>query len=240
MTLLELDGVSKSYNRGARERVALRDVSLKLDPGELVAVWGLRRSGRSTLLRIAAGVEAPDTGVVRLHGHDLAGRDAALDAEVGYCRTTFHPADGHTMLDQVMAVLLARGVSMAMAQSCARVALQRAGVERYAGLGPNNLNGAETVRVAVARALAVQPRLLMIDEPTKGVDLLDRDDIPRLLRSLAEEGIAVLACTGDTACLCGADRALSIGHGELRGSLAPELATVSDLAQQRELRASAC
>jgi putative ABC transport system ATP-binding protein len=239
MTLLELDGVSKSYNRGARERVALRDVSLKLDPGELVAIWGLRRSGRSTLLRIAAGVEAPDAGVVRLDGRDLSGGDAALDTGIGYCRTTFHPVDGQTMLDQVMAVLLARGISLAEAQSRALSALRRAGVERCAALRPNDLDGAEAVRVAIARALAVQPRLLVVDEPTKGVDLLDRDDIPPLLRSFAEDGIAVLACTGDAACLCGADRALAIGRGALRGSLAPELATVSDLSRRRALRASA-
>ena len=72
MTLLELEHVSKRYRRG--EHVALDDVSLVIDAGEMVMVWGERRSGRSTLLRIAAGIETPDAGVVRFAGGDLAER----------------------------------------------------------------------------------------------------------------------------------------------------------------------
>ena len=239
MTLLELDRVSKSYNHGARERVALCEVSLKLDAGELVAVWGMRRSGRSTLLRVASGVETPDTGAVRFEGRDLADGPAALDAGIGYCRTSFHPADGRVVLDQVMAGLLARGVPRIQACSLARAALKRTGADGCAGLGPSDLNGGETIRVAVARVLACRPRLLVVDEPTKGVDLLDRDAILLLLRALADEGIAVLASAVSAACLAGADRALTLGEGELHGSMAPELAAVSDLSQRRVLRASA-
>jgi len=68
MSLLALEGVGKRYRDGARERIALREVSLALEAGELAAVWGLRRSGRSTLLRVAAGIEQPDEGVVRFDG----------------------------------------------------------------------------------------------------------------------------------------------------------------------------
>ena len=75
------------------------------------------------------------------------------------------------------------------------------------------------MRVALARALALEPSLLVIDEPTRGVDLLERDAILALLRSLADEGIAVLISTGEATALAGADRALSLADGELRGSL---------------------
>jgi ribose transport system ATP-binding protein len=91
------------------------------------------------------------------------------------------------------------------------------------------LDGADAVRVAVARALARQPKLLVIDEPILGVDLLARDTILLLLRSLADEGIAVLTSTTETTGLAGADRALSLGGGELRGSSSPELASVVPL-----------
>jgi putative ABC transport system ATP-binding protein len=229
MSLLELEGVGKRYGRGPGERIALRDVSLELDAGELVAIWGMRRSGRSTLLRIAAGIEAPDPGgVVRFEGRDLVDRSGdALGQGIGYCRKTFRPAEGQVILDQLIFSQLARGVSSSHARSLACSALKRAGVEGCAALRPNELDGAEAVRVAIARVLAFQPRLLVIDEPTIGVDLLVRDDILLLLRSLADEGIAVLASTGETTGLSGADRALSLGDGELHGTLAPELAPVT-------------
>jgi ABC-type lipoprotein export system ATPase subunit len=239
MSLLELDGVCKSYTRGLRKLVVLSDVSLQIEPGELVAVWGLRRSGRSTLLRIAAGVEAPDSGTVlfdgRLGGHD----GGALGGEVGYCRRSFHPVEGGVVLDQIVAGLLASGVSRADAAARAQGALERAGAERCAGVDPSELNGAEAVRVAIARGLALRPRLLVIDEPAKGVDLLDRDGVLLLLRSLADEGIAVLASTGEATGLSGADRALTLGEGELHGVLSPELGSVVPLLRAGGRRASA-
>src|ERR1700704_6295630 len=167
--LLELEGVARSRNRDARERVVLRGVSLKLDAGELVAVWGLRHSGRSTLLRVAAGGEGPDTGVVRFDGRDLARCNDALGAGMAYCRATFRPTDGQNMHEQVMTGLLARGAKLEDARVNALVALRRAGVEQCAEVRPNDLDGSEIMRVAIARALATAPRLLLIDEPTKGV-----------------------------------------------------------------------
>jgi ABC-type multidrug transport system ATPase subunit len=230
MSLLELRNVGRRYGDGPRERVALRDVSLALDAGELVAVLGMRRSGRSTLLRVAAGVEMPDTGVVSFAGRDLAHRRGEdLGGEIGYCRRTFHPAEGETVLEQLIVGQLTRGAPAIQARLYARSALKRVGAEQCAAFTPGDLNGAEVVRVAIARALVFRPKVLVIDEPTIGVDLLERDQILLLLRSLANDGIAVLISTGEGTCLSGADRALSLGDGELRGSLVPELASVTQL-----------
>jgi putative ABC transport system ATP-binding protein len=230
MSLLELEHVSKRYGRGSRERIALHDVSLEIDTGELVAVWGRRRSGRSTLLRVVSGLEAPDEGAVSFEGHLLS--DPGAEAPRGgirYCRKTFRPAEGQLVLDQLMTSQLTRGVSPSLAQSRARDALKRAGAELCAALRPSELNSTEVALVAIARALAHRPRLLVIDEPTIGVDLLERDRILLLLRSLADEGIAVLTSAAETTCLSGADRALSIGTGELHGEVTPELAPVVPL-----------
>ncbi len=230
MSLLELEHVGRRYACGLHDRVALRDVSLELDAGEFVAVWGLRRSGRSTLLRVAAGVEAPDTGVVRFGGRDLAdGHGDVLGRGIGFAQKRFRADEGQSVLDDVMVGQLARGVCSALARARARDALERAGVGHSAELRPNELDGAEVVRVAVARVLALKPQLLIIDEPTLGVELLARDAIQLLLRSLADEGIAVLASTGESTGLSGADRALALGDGELRGSLTPRLAAVVPL-----------
>ncbi len=237
MSLLELERVSKRYGRLPGERVALRDVSLQIEPGELVAVLGRRRSGRSTLLRVAAGVEAPDEGVVRFAGHNLEGGGG--DGGIGYCQRSFRPGEGRLVLDQIVVRLLARGASPSRAASQAHAALVRAGAERCAGLEPADLDSTEAVRVAIARTLACNPRLLVIDEPTKGVDLLERDSILLLLRSLANEGVAVLMSTGETPCLSGVDRGLTIGDGELHGRPSSELAAVLPLRRAAGRRVSA-
>lgn len=233
MSLLALEGVSRRRGRGAHERVVLRDVSFELDAGELVAVWGLRGSGRSTLLRIAAGIEPADTGVVRFAGRELSVRGGdALGNGVGYCRRGFLGAEGRNVLDELMAGQLARGVAASEARSRSWAALERTGIEHRAAHELRTLDGAESVRVAIARALVLQPSLLVIDEPAKGVDLLERDGTLSLLRSLADDGIAVLMSTGETTGLSGADRALSLADGELRGSRQPELAPVVPLRRQ--------
>jgi ABC-type sugar transport system ATPase subunit len=230
MSLLELEHVSKSYDRRAGRRVALRDVSLQIEAGERVAVWGQRHSGRSTLLRVAAGVEVPDEGVVRFDGHDLAARGARMgQGGIGYCQRSFHPSDGETVIDQVAVRLFARGPSRSSAEAQAHAALELAGAGRYAAREPEDLDGAESVRVSIARALAYKPRLLVIDEPTVGVDLLERDSILRLLRSLANQGIAVLTSTAEATGLTGVDRGLTIDDGVLRGRPSSDLAPVLPL-----------
>jgi ABC-type multidrug transport system ATPase subunit len=229
MSLLELKSVSKRYVRGIRERVALADVSLEMDAGELVSVWGMRRSGRSTLLRIAAGVEAPDSGVVRFDGRDLSGRGAQmLGGGIGYCHAMFHPSEGELVLDHLTVGQCARGISPPLASTRAQAALERVGLPRCAELRPSELDACETLLVALARTLALQPRLLLVDEPTIGVDMLARDQILRLLQSLAGDGIAVLTSTGETTGLSGA-RALTLSDGELHGRPTRELADVVPL-----------
>ncbi len=229
MSLLELERVGKRYGQRRGERVALRDVSLRVDTGELVAVFGQRRSGRSTLLRVASGIEVPDEGVVRFAGRGLASSGANVGGGIGYCQRSFRPGEGRMVLDQILVRLLVRGVSPSTACSKAHAALARAGAKQCAGLEPKELDSAEAVRVAIARALAIDPQLLVIDEPTKGVDLLERDLILLLLRALANEGVAVLMSTGETRCLSGVDRALTIGDGELHGTPSSELAPVLQL-----------
>lgn len=235
MILLELERVGKSYNRGAC--IALDDLSLVIDRGEMVVVLGERHSGRSTLLRIAAGVEAPSTGVVRFDGRDLAERGGEmLGGGISYCHREFRSAKGLTVLDQMMASQLARRVPQSTALTLAWRALERVGAVSCATLMAGELKIEETMRVALARALTASPRLLVVDEPTIGVESLDRDGILKLLRSFADDGIAILASAGDGTGMLGADRVLSLGKGKLFGELTPDLAPVSDLARHRHAR----
>ncbi|MGD1059453.1 MAG: ATP-binding cassette domain-containing protein [Solirubrobacteraceae bacterium] len=228
MSMLELEHVSKCYGR-LSEQVALRDVSLRVEAGEMVVVWGMRRSGRSTLLRIAAGIEQPDSGVVRFDGDDLGNRHGeTLGDGIGYCRKRFAPSEGRLVIDHMITGLIARGIPPAQAGSRARAALERAEIGSCAELRPAELDNAEAVRAAIARALAFAPRLLLIDEPTIGVDLLARDGILVLLHSLAQQGMAILASTGESTSLSGA-RALTLSDGELHGQPTRKLAPVVPL-----------
>jgi ABC-type lipoprotein export system ATPase subunit len=229
MSLLELQRVAKRYRDGQLERVVLREVSLRIEGGELTVVWGLRGSGRSTLLRVAAGIEAPDDGLVRFDGRNLASHgEDVLGAGVGYCQKLLR-GGSQLVHEVVMVPLLAAGVAPALARSRAREALERAGVGGCATLRVSALDTAETVRVALARVLARQPRLLVVDDPIEGVDLLQRDGVLVLLRSLADDGIAVLASTIEPTGLSGADRTLALSDGELRGPPPRELAPVREL-----------
>jgi ABC-type sulfate/molybdate transport systems ATPase subunit len=230
VSLLSIKQVTVRRGHGRIERLVLSGVSLEIEPGEMVAVWGLRRSGRTTLVRIAAGMEHPDQGVVLFGGQDLARRrDKVLGSEIGCAQFHFSPGEGGSVLDQVADGLLAERISMPAARRRAKEALARVGAQECAELGPRELDAGETVRVALARALVIEPRLLVVDEPTNGVDLHDRDPILKLLRDIAGGGVAVLMTTGDGAALSGVDHVFTLDHGELRGGASQPLASVSPL-----------
>lgn len=233
MNVLELEHVGKRYRAGSR--VALDDISFVIEAGEMVVVWGERRSGRSTLLRVAAGIETPDTGVVRFAGRDLAQLGGEmLGCGISYCRKAFRSSAGQTVLDHLVAAQFTRRVPRSIALPRTWKVLQRVDAEHCATLGASELSTDEAVRVAIARALTSDPRLVVIDEPTIGVDLPERDRILALLRSLADDGVAVLTSTGEGTGMLGADRVLSLDKGKLRGELAPELAPVTDLRRRRQ------
>ncbi len=235
MSLLELRSVSKRREGAGRRSSVLDDASLTLDPGELAAVWGLRGSGRTTLLRLAAGIDPPDAGSVHFAGHDLAARgEHVLGHGISFCQKSFRTAQGQTASEELVVGLLVKGVPPAAARAHAREALERAECTQLMSRRISSLDTGERTRLAIAHALSQQPRLLMIDEPVAGVELRERDAILVLLRALADEGIAILMTVGDLTGLTGADQSLTIGDGELRGSGKRELAPVADLSVRRQ------
>jgi ABC-type ATPase involved in cell division len=219
MSLLALEDVSKRYRRGRSERVALEGVSLAVEAGELVAVLGTRKSGRSTLLRIAAGLERPDRGVVRFEGHPIAASRDVVGRQIAYCHGAFSAMEGERVIDHVAATLLAQRVPSRQARGSAEAALSRTCVSECTGMHPDELNAEERVRVAVARGLVAAPTLLVIDDPAAALGTLQGHGVLRLLRSIAAEGTAVLMSTDDATCVSGTDRAFALDGGKLRADV---------------------
>ncbi len=235
MSLLELRNVAKRHIGGGRNVTVLRDGCLEIDPGELVGVYGSRGSGRTTLLRLAAGIDAPDAGTVCFDGRDLAEHgERILAREIGYCHKSFPNAQGSPAIEEVLLGLLVNGVRGKEAHTRAREAIERAGAERLAHRPIRELDSEERVRLALAHALALRPRLLLVDEPLAGVELEQRDEILLLARSLADEGIALLMSVGDMSELRGTDQSHTIGDGCLLGSPKRSLQAVADLPLRRQ------
>ncbi|HEX7290627.1 MAG TPA: ATP-binding cassette domain-containing protein [Conexibacter sp.] len=234
MSLLTLERISKRYRRGRREVTALDDVSLAIAPGELVAIWGVPRSGRTTLLRIAAGLEQPDAGDVRFRGEALpAGHADGLPVGIGYVEVGLASVEGESILDHVAMPLLARGAAPETARARALLQLERVGAAACAQLQPRELDPTERVRVALAQALSTGPQLLLVDDPTRHVDLLEREAVLLLVRSIADGDVAVLMTTGEAMGVSGVDRALTISGGVLRAEVSSEPAKVVSLHERR-------
>lgn len=210
------------------ERLLLEDICLEVDSGELVAVWGKRRSGRSSLLRLACGLSAPDGGVVRFDGRPLRG-PASIGDGIAYCAGGLRIGEAWSVRRELVEVQLARGVQRRNARERAQAALERVGAPHLADRLLRTLRGADEMRAMIALALTSSPRLLLVDDVVAGVELAQRRAVLRLLRSLADEGLAVLSATDETPALAGADRALTLSEGRLHGRLAPQLAEVLPL-----------
>ena len=206
---------------GRRPRIPLREVSLEIDAGELIGVWGPRSSGRTTLLRIAAGIVPPTAGSARFAGVDLARRSMLGKPNgIAYATTHFEPAIAGSVLAHVAAPLLGRGFSLLRAQTIAYQLLRRAHVAACATSPTAELDDLETFRVAVARALVTAPSLLLVDQAGDGPPPAHRrDELLKLLHSLAHyDEIAVMLTTDEPSGLAGVDRALALDRGRLRGT----------------------
>ena len=214
-----VEHVRKSFE-GGRIR-ALEDVSLRLEPGELVALTGPSGCGKSTLLNLIGALDRPDAGEIHVSGEDVARlRDAAeFRAEtVGFVFQFHNLIMTLTALENVQVPMLGRR-GRAERERRARELLAEVGLEQRVGSYPPTLSGGERQRVAIARALANEPRLLLADEPTGSLDSDTGTQIVDLLRRLRDEhGTTILLVTNDDAVASQADRTLRIRDGLLDGA----------------------
>jgi len=219
-----VEHVGKSFDAG-RVR-ALEDVSLRLAPGELVALTGPSGCGKSTLLNLIGALDRPDTGEIRVGGEDVTRlRDPAgyRAGTVGFIFQFHNLITTLSALENVQVPMLGRRGRGERERRAASL-LAEVGLEQRAAAYPPTLSGGERQRVAIARALANEPRLLLADEPTGALDTGTGAQILDLLRGLRDEhGTTILLVTNDDAVAAQADRTLRIRDGALAGErLAPE------------------
>jgi ABC-type glutathione transport system ATPase component len=221
--LLSFLNVSKRYPDGAREILVLDRVSLEIDAGVSAGVYGVRRSGKSTLLRLAAGIALPDSGTACFDGRDMARMTSAergrlLRGAIAFmCADDWRASPGESVVDHVATSLGSEGLTMREARHRALRVLEEVGVGAAGAeeMTPS-LSLTERTRVMLARALAREPRLLMLDEPALMPNLGDRDRFYELLRSAARErNMALLVASEEMAALQGFGVLMSIAEGEL-------------------------
>jgi ABC-type lipoprotein export system ATPase subunit len=220
--LLEFERVTKGYPDGRQQIVVLDRVSFAVHAGDFVGVLGSRLTGKSTLLRLAAGIEGPDAGTVRLEGRDFARlpvreRDRLLRTRIGLLATEDnYPQEGERAVDLVALPLVSDGATLQEARSQARRMLDWSGAAEYADELAGELSVGERTRVMLALALVREPRLLLVDEPAVAPTLAERDELCALLRAGARErGAALVIASQDRASLRGAGVLMTIGDGEL-------------------------
>jgi lipoprotein-releasing system ATP-binding protein len=223
MTLLALDHVSKRYQDGRLEIAVLDDVSFELDEGEVLGIWGMRRSGKSTLLRVAAGRELPEKGAVYFDGTEITRMSAnrrtkrLRHAGIGLLGADWRPARNYPVIEHVALPLLSDGMSLRDAMTPAWAALERVGCASSAHVLADTLSNAERMRVGLAQTLVHEPRVLLVDEPAAFMRPAEGVEFHEMLNSLARAlGIAVVIATEDIAPIRRAARMFSIDGGRLR------------------------
>jgi putative ABC transport system ATP-binding protein len=219
--MLELEQVVKRYEAAGEEVRAVAGISLRVQPGEMVALQGPSGSGKTTLLLLIAGLIAADAGAIRFAGEEIGSLSEDQAAEylmrdVGFIYQTVQLMARTSALENAALKLLLGGVGMREAQARTLPWLERLVLAGRAEHTPEQLSGGERQRIAIARALVGEPRLILADEPTGNLDSAASREVVRLLHSVAgEQGASVLLVTHDSEAAQLADRRYVLRDGRL-------------------------
>jgi putative ABC transport system ATP-binding protein len=221
-TVLSVRGVRRTFEADHAPVRALRGVDLDLEVGEFVALMGPSGCGKSTLLNLVAGLDVADEGVIVLGGEQLTGRGEDWLARmrrrhVGIVFQFFNLLDGMTALEQVALPAVMAGSKRRLADRRARDLLDLLGLGAKAHAVPAVLSGGQRQRLAIARALANEPTLLLADEPTGALDTDGGREVLELFRRLHADGQTILMVTHSAEVAAGADRTVRMRDGRIAG-----------------------
>lgn len=202
--MIRMEGIGKCYTerQGARPLWVLKDVSLRIRPGEYVALTGASGSGKSTLMHLLGCLDTPTEGRYFLDGMDVSHMDAQAlcrvrREKIGFVFQGVQLLQKLNALDNVAFPLMLRGVGEQERKRIALEALDKVGLKNRATHRPCELSGGQQQRVAMARALCYDPRLLLCDEPTGALDEENRDEILALFDALHQSGRTIVLITHD-------------------------------------------
>jgi energy-coupling factor transport system ATP-binding protein len=194
--MIEIRDMTYGYNE---EKKVIQNVSFSLRNGEILAIAGRNGTGKTTITRLVMGLLKPEQGTVFFDGRDVTQSPAAeRSAVIGY---VFQNPDSqifaNTVLEEAMYSPLQHGYSGKQAEEKARKALREVALLEFAERSPQLLSRGQKQRLAIASALAAEPEVLILDEPTSGQDCRERVQLLRLMRKLNEEGMSILLVTHD-------------------------------------------
>jgi len=200
MSLIEIKNLKKHYTSGGETVEALRGVDIAIEAGEFITIMGQSGSGKSTLLSVLGGMNHPTDGGVEMAGvklYDLPGEKLAdfRAQKLGFVFQAFHLIPYLTAIENVMLPLAIVRMSSVAKKTAAQSALTRVGLAAKTDRLPNQLSGGEQERVAIARAIVNNPKILLADEPTGNLDSKTSQDVMALLSELNRGGQTVVMVT---------------------------------------------
>ena len=221
---IELKDISKTFWQNGIERTVLKNSSLKLQRGKIIALTGVLGAGKSTLLSIAAGIQKPSSGSVFWNGTDIAEfSDDEIsklrNKNIGFVSQEYSLIPSLNVLDNVrLPFFLTDGSKSDARQTIfrARELLVQLGLEKLSESFPGTLSGGENRRTVIARALMNDPEIIIADEPSSNLDSEQADKINQIFRTLAKNGKAVLLATHDEKAAAFCDEHYVLENGKLR------------------------
>jgi len=240
--LIDVTGLEKSYKTARGALKLFRNLNLRVEPGEMVAIVGQSGAGKSTLLHILGALDSPSAGTVYCASTNVAqlgSRQAAAfrNREIGYVWQFHYLLPEFTALENVAMPLLARGTNKRESLTVAANWLRQVGLDERGDHRPGELSGGEQQRVALARALVCNPRLLLADEPTGDLDETTAGRVFDLIARLhATHGLTSILVTHNLELASRCTRALRLEHG----ALAPMGLVPKPAAQSMEPQTGSC
>lgn len=219
--LVELADIDRSFQLGDSTIHALRDVSLRIDAGEYVAIMGPSGSGKSTMLNLIGLLDRPNAGRYCLDGRDVTTLSADEQARVrreriGFVFQSFHLVPRLTAAENIALPMILAGIDPAIRRPRVAAALKNFGLDTRADHRPDQLSGGQRQRVAIARATIMQPAILLADEPTGNLDRATGDEVIRLLEALNAQGVSLIVVTHDADLGARARRRIVMEDGAVR------------------------